>query len=618
MLQRLTPFLLVLVAACTPPSTTPPVEPPHFLWSADAQSLDNPFPDERLVGASALRLKWYVPFLPEQALNTRSVAYFRKIGAQFSRDVTATGSFGATLLRPSVALDPDTISGTIARLHRPAGRAWQVLERPVHVEHPRDVLAKRNLALPDGYPEFLATRPAVPLPEGSEGMLVVLRGAKTKDGQAFGRGFEFEQQAGVDVAALASALGVDAADVLLALPQKPTVVSATPKALAAWAKTHAPAVTIPAHAVVPDDNNGTRPVGVWKSTDSDWSQMVDGWLSRRGFSRPVTHVGQVIVGELAAKELRENAVIKAEWAADPSLAPTVPLRFVVTLPSGAKPAGGWPLVMGQHGVGGRNTPRVGNGDGYCLEWAEALAARGMGCIGIDAPNHGSRGNFTSFFTVDDLSALRDRFREMTFDLLQVEAAAPTMDFDGDGTADVAPQLRYFGNSLGAIMGSGFVPVANRISSAVLNVPGAGLSNVVMSPNLQDLIGLLIVGQTDLAFDSPEYLASFPLFRAVAQPMFDTGDPINLAGALPASVAVLQQAGRGDLIVPNDSSFDLAAAFRLSSTGRQAFVFVEPSRFLPANEVPTYNGHNVMWDFVPVREQVLKFLESDGQTLLSLE
>jgi len=45
--------------------------------------------------------------------------------------------------------------------------------------------------------------------------------------------------------------------------------------------------------------------------------------------------------------------------------------------------------------------------------------------------------------------------------LQVERAAITFDLDGDAVPDVAPRLRYFGNSMGAIMGAGFVPVSNR-------------------------------------------------------------------------------------------------------------------------------------------------------------
>ena len=337
----------------------------------------------------------------------------------------------------------------------------------------------------------------------------------------------------------------------------------------------------------------------------------------------MTHVGVVVIGELAAKDLRQNGLVRAEWLSNPSEAPVVPLRFVLTLPPGPKPAGGWPVVMGQHGVGGRNTPRVGDTEGYCLEWAEALARRGMGCIGIDAPNHGARGTFTSFFSIDDLPALRDRFREMTFDLLQVERAAVTIDVDGDGVPDVAPSLRYFGNSMGAIMGGGFVPVANRITSVVLNVPGGGLSNVVMSPNLQDLIGLLIVAQTDLAFDSPEYVAAFPLFRVAAQPFFDPGDPINFAPVLKRGVAVLQQTGLGDTIIPLDTSVDLSVALGLSELGPSsgteplhAFVRADPAQYLPAAQVAGYNGHNVMWDFAPVREQALQFLQSDGRVLLA--
>jgi len=609
-------FLSLFLLACGPA----PVEPPHFLWTADAQSLENPFPDERLLvdGALTLRPKWYQPFLPPKALTAKSAQYFNKVGAQAVRSVTSLSNFGGVLVRGSEPLDPDSLQGSVARLVKD-GAGWRVLERTVTVQHPRDVLAARGHALPEGYPEFLFARPSIPLPEGQEGLLVVLRGPKTVSGAAFGRGSEWAATKPA-LAPIAAALGVPAADVLLALPEHAGDITSAPRALATWAEANPAAVTIPAHGLVPDENNGTRPAGTWHPTDPDWS-VLSPWLEKHAFARPATHVGTVVIGELAAHDLRENTLIRADWLADPSLAPVVPLRFVLTLPAGARPAGGWPLVMGQHGVGGRNTPRIGNTEGYCLEWAEALARRGLGCIGIDAPNHGGRGNFASFFSIDDLPALRDRFREMTFDLLQVERAAITLDVDADGTPDVAPKLRYFGNSMGAIMGGGFVPVANRISSAVLNVPGGGLSNLVMSRNLQDLIGLLIVAQTDITFDSTEYLAAFPLFRVAAQPFFDPGDPINFAQALSPDLAVLQQTGLGDTIIPFDTSVDLAAALHLdpaaAATGTaalHAFMKVDPAQYLPADQVADYNGHNVMWDFGPVREQALQFLESDGRVL----
>lgn len=577
---RLGLLLSLCLLACGPA-----VEPPHFLWSTDAQSLDNPFPDERLLvdGAITLRPKWFQPFLPKKAITAKSSGYFNAVGAQ-ARGLSAQSAFGPTLLLPSEPLDPDSLRGSVARLVR-EGTGWRVLERTVAVQHPRDVLAAYGHAFTADTPEFLFARPGVPLPEGTDGLLVVLRGPRTRGGVSFGRGATFAATK-PELVQVANALGVRPDDVLLTLPQHAGDVTASPRALARWAEAHPATITIPAQGLVDDENNGSRPVGLWRSTDANFSRLSP-WLEKHAFARPVTHVGVVVIGELGAKDLREHGVFRSDWVADPSLAPTVPLRFVLTLPGGAKPSTGWPVVMGQHGVASRNTPRVGVTEGYCLEWAEALARRGLGCIGIDAPEHGSRGAFTSFFSVDDLPALRDRFREMTFDLLQVERAVVTFDLDGDGASDVAPRVRYFGNSMGAIMGAGFVPVANRVSSAVLNVPGAGLSNVVMSPNLHDLIGLLIVGQTNLAFESPEYVASFPLFRAAAQPFFDAGDPIHFAGALSTDVAVLQQTGLGDSIIPLDTSVDLAAALGLqelgSSTGTaplHAFLRADPAKYLP--------------------------------------
>lgn len=610
--------LLLLGAFLASVACTPPVEPPHFLWSSDAQSLDNPFPDERSLasGKLALRPRWYQPFLPRAAQTAAATAYFKAVAAQAEREVSAVGAFGATLLLASEPLEAASLEGTAARLVRGDDGTWSVLERTVSVEHARAALEARGVPFPEDFPHFAFVRPAVPLPEGREGLLVMLRGARTSAGAALGRGAEWNtNQAGLAKAAAAT-LEVPEADVLLVLPQRAGEVSAVLRSLSAWATANPPAVTFPSKAVV-SDGTGARPVGRWAATDADWNTLSP-YLATHGFSRPPTHVGRVLLGELAARDLRERGVFKAEWLGDPSSAPVVPLRFVMTVPTGLEPAGGWPMVMTQHGVGGRNTPREGDSTSFCLNLAEALAARGLGCIGVDAPDHGSRGAFTNFFGVDDLPALRDRFRQMTFDLLQVEAAVVTIDVDGDGTPDVNPKVRYFGNSLGSIMGASFLPMSNRVSTAMLNVPGAGLSNLITSPNLQDLIGLQIAAQTGVGFDTPEYLASFPLFRAIAQPFFDPGDPINTARGVRPEVAVLVQAGRGDRIIPLQTSVDLARAMGLPDQAegvtRRAFTIVDPARYLPAAEVSRYNGHNVMWDFEPVREQALRFLASDGAEL----
>jgi hypothetical protein len=627
--MRLTPFVvLVLITACPGPKPTPQVTPeaPHLLWSADAQSLDNPFPDQRLItnGALTLRKNWYQPFLANKALTAKSKKFFEATGAALEADVHAFGTFGGTLVLPSAPLDPASLTGHVARLQMTAS-GWIVLERSVTVQHVSQVLAEAgtpvgDAGLPAGIPEFVFVRPSVPLPENAEGAVVFLKGITTADGKPL-EPTKAWVDSNPDISWLATTLGVPESDLLLVVPQASGTLTEPMVKAAAWADAHPGVATIPAHGIVPDDNNGTRPVGVWQSTDADWP-TISWFMEYHGFGQPSPHPGTVVVGEFTAKDLRDaNLHVVPASLADPSSAADVKLRFVLVLPKGPRPAGGWPIVMGQHGVGGRNTPRIGDQEAFCLEWAEPLTAEGLGCIGIDAPNHGSRGAFTSFFSVGDLPALRDRFREMTFDLLQEERLIATLDVDGDGTPDLNPIARYFGNSLGGIIGAGFVPYANHLSSAVLNVPGAGLSNIIVSPDLHDLIGLLIIAQTDLAFGSPEYNAAFPIFRAGAQPLFEVADPINAAHLLPVDRAVLVQEGLGDQTIPNQTTEDLAAALNLpaslgamGTTPLRVLTRVDPAKYLTPAKLATYNAHGVVYDFPEARLQVTHFLATDGREL----
>lgn len=595
-------------------------EGPHLLWVDDAQSLENPFPDARIAG---FRTDFYRPFMLPKAITGKTKTFFKAYATAAATELTGFGNFGPVLLRTSVPVDPASLAGTVARLRKTA-TGYEVLEKALVVEHSTDVLkgTGKSLALPDGgtaeFPEFFLARPGVPLPEGDDGLLVVLKGIRTKAGEPFVRGRAWDA-AKPDLKAAAVALGVAEADVLIALPLKGTPVTAELKSLASWVDTAAglPAVTVPAKAMAPFGNT-TRPVGVWTNADNDWS-IIQAWLHKAPFGTPASSVGRVVVGELAARDLRSSGTWKKEWIADPSLAPVVPLPFVLSVPVGPKPAGGWPTVVSAHGLGGRNLPASGDPDSYCLEHAQLLAAEGLACLGIDAPSHGLRGNLIEFFEVDQLAFIRDKFREMTFDLLQVCRAAPQIDVDGDGQGDLNPDLGFLGNSLGGIMGSAFVPVAPRIKYAVLNVPGGGLSNILVSDDIRDRIGLLIVAKTDGAFGTLEYYSSFMIFRAVAQPFLEPADPVNLAKALPKERAVLVQEGIGDIVIPNFTTENLAAAMKLSvptaamtsATPLQVLSHEDPAKYLPPAEAKVFNGHNVFGSFAPVRSQAMKFLSSKG-------
>ncbi len=598
------------------------VEPAHILWVADAQSLENPFPDTRLLTATgaALRPDFFRPFILPRALTTKMKAFFNAHAGWATTDVHGFGNFNPTLLRTSLPVDPASLPGSVSRLRKTA-TGYEVLEAAVVIEHSTDVLKGTGKDPLASFPEFFLVRPGVPLAAGEEGLVVVKKGPKTTTGEPLGRGFAWDKDpARPDLKAVAAALSIAESDVLIALPLKAAPTVATYTGLVAWVDSTAglAAPTVPAHAMVPFGNT-QRPVGLWTRTDPDWTTIRQ-WLEKASFGKPSPDVGKVVVGELAARDLREGGVWRPDWVADPSKAPVSPLPFVLSIPVGTKPAGGWPVVIGAHGLGGRNLPASNDDNSYCLENAQILAAKGIACLGIDAPSHGLRGNFIEFFAVEKPIVIRDNFREMTFDLLQLSRAAASIDIDADGQPDLSPDVGYLGNSLGGIMGSAFVPLAPHIKYAVLNVPGGGLSNILVSDDIRDRVGLLIVSKTAGAFDTYEYYSQFMIFRAVAQPFLEDADPVNLAGALPASRAVLVQEALGDITIPNFTAENLAGAMRLTvpttnltgTTPLQVISHEDPTRCLTATQLVGYNPHGMFGDCGFVRDQAMKFLATQGK------
>jgi hypothetical protein len=589
-------------------------EPEHFLWSADPQSLSNPFPDARLLTLTGAQLRpdYYRPFLMSAALTNSTKALFTRYAQAASTEVHGFGNFSPTLLLTSSPIDPTSLSGHFARLLK-TGSGYQVLERDVPVEHSTTTLDGTGKSPGDGFPEFTLVRPSVPLPEGAQGLLVVLKGVKTKGGEPLGRGREWGGQR-LDLAAAALALQVSESDIVLALDLKAAPVSASYRALLAW-------VDRPeglAGLTIPIKGMGTDgPVGTWLSTDPDWSVML-AYLQSTSWGASVTHVDRVVVGELAARDPRDGGVWSDEWVLNPSLAPVVPLRFVLSVPKGSKPPSGWPTVIVAHGVGGRNVPVSGSTESYCLDLAEYLAAAGIAAVGIDAPSHGTRGSFVEFFDIENVPVMRENFREMSFDLMQLARALPTIDVDSDGTPDLDPSLGFFGNSLGAIMGSSYVALDDRVKYALLNVPGGGLSNILVSKNNHDLIGLLFASKTSITFDSVEYHSAFPIIRAVSQPFLEPADSINLFPLMSSERAALMQMGLGDQTIPNFTSLDLAHSGGLSepstsSSGTspvRALYRVDPQAY---GKPVDYNGHNVFNDLAAPRKQAIDFLSSKGTT-----
>ncbi|MEW6432916.1 MAG: hypothetical protein AB1730_15545 [Myxococcota bacterium] len=620
MSRRFAVVASLLVAACGSPRAP---EPPHLLYSADVASLDNPFPDARLAGRGfATRPGWYLPYLHPKAQTAKVKKLLDGWAVRSAAEVTAVGAFSPTLLRASVPLDPATLTGSVARLVE-VGDGYQVLERDVRVEHSRAALQDTGREPDAAYPDFILARPGVPLPDGGEGLLVVLDSLKGAGGVVLGRGYDFEDASGTadTVAKAAEALGVDASRILLVLPQMAAKARAPLTALAAWVEAQpAPVAVVPATPGLVTESGVTRPAGTFHPADTEWN-LVAPWLEKPSYARPASHVGQVTIGTFPTRDLREGGLWKADWVSNPSAAPEVQLPFVLTVPAGAKPAGGWTVVLGGHGLGGRNLPQQGNDTAFCLELAELFAREGLACLGIDAPSHGLRGNVIDFFSLTDIALVRDSMRQMAFDQLQLARLASSLDVDGDGASDVG-ELAYFGNSMGSVMGATFVSFAPQVKTVVLNVGGAGLGNILNSSTIRDRVGLLMVAETDLAFGSTEYYAAFPLFRALAQVFIDPGDPVTLAHAPSEDQALLLQEGLGDRTMPNDATRDLAAVLgapfatqpESGTTPLRRSFEADPARYLSPTKAAVEDPHNIFWDAPEVRQQAVRFLMSRGRSL----
>jgi hypothetical protein len=91
----------------------------------------------------------------------------------------------------------------------------------------------------------------------------------------------------------------------------------------------------------------------------------------------------------------------------------------------------------------------------------------------------------------------------------------------------------------------------------------------------------------------------------------------------ADHALLVQEGVGDLTIPNFTTENLATAMQLpvptsdvsATTPQHALYRVDPAKFLPADQLVDFNGHNVFGAIEPVRTQAVRFLETRGQDVL---
>src|SRR6056297_635091 len=328
-------------------------------------------------------------------------------------------------------------------------------------------------------------------------------------------------------------------------------------------------VELPYFLGVPSAENPTAPLNqFWEASPGNYIPPFDG-LGLDPSSTNVTVANPIPVGRA-----RQTVPVLV----------TVPNQF-----SGqVKPAGGWPVVIFQHGITGNRS--------QALALADTMASIGVAVISMDLPLHGITqtnpmdptqplaalyvgntpfasvanertfdldlqdnasgapgpdGNIDSsgayFINLQSLLTARDNLRQGQVDLSTLALNVPFMDINGDGVSDFdGSNISFVGLSLGSIVGTGFLAVEPTVNTGVLSVPGGGIANLLAaSPTFGPVIRAGLQ-QAGVEPDSPEFFQ----FLGAAQQVVDSADPINWSEVAVLDNSILLHEVIGDTVVPN--------------------------------------------------------------------
>jgi hypothetical protein len=202
----------------------------------------------------------------------------------------------------------------------------------------------------------------------------------------------------------------------------------------------------------------------------------------------------------------------------PAVQGTNTIWYTMTVPSGTRPANGWPVAILGHGGGGYKDGMFG-----VPVIAAEMAANGIATIGINAvgQGYGSRGTLTISQTVGGPVTLseggrgidqdgngiignnegldapapraiirqRDGIIQTSADLMQlVRVIQGGVDVDGVAGGDLDPShIYYFGASLSSTYGAPFLAVEQSVREGVLNtVGGSNIEINRLRPSRGDL------------------------------------------------------------------------------------------------------------------------------------
>ena len=209
------------------------------------------------------------------------------------------------------------------------------------------------------------------------------------------------------------------------------------------------------------------------------------------------------------------------------------LRIALTVPKGAPPAAGWPVVIYQHGTGGDYMSFVGDGSGrevaQVTDAAGAVIAK-MVMIGTDQVLHGTRSPAgtdydTAFFNFLNLAAAHDNPHQGALDGFSVVRLIHAVDVASLPTTGAPfkldPSRIYFkGHSQGGLTGPLFLAAEPEIKAAILSGAGGGLIASLLNKtepvNIPQVVQALLHDPAD----------QFHPLLSLVQGYFEDSDPVN--------------------------------------------------------------------------------------------
>jgi len=191
------------------------------------------------------------------------------------------------------------------------------------------------------------------------------------------------------------------------------------------------------------------------------------------FGNHLPHVARLVHGRLRSLDvICDAAGGAAPLGVSSADARPVALSYLLALPHDYGPD--TPLVLMVDGHGGSAERIMG-------KYADQITARGLAVLSIDLPAHGERSVAgTDFLDALDPAALGRTFRQAAIDVVAVVQAATRCGLllpDGDRVR--VHEVRYFGYSLGAMVGAIARSVEPALGTSALVAPGGDILGWLM-------------------------------------------------------------------------------------------------------------------------------------------